>query len=315
MSTLLLATLFIVGVLALWRLLRQRAKPRFESRTPLLQKPSAEAHQEELPTDINRSLALTTAQSYDPASPEGRARPGSHMTSSKANSQASEAIVGEPTEASREAEELQVKSVFPQATNISDNEVEFGPPEAYRSDGPTADARIPISIAEIASPAIEPTEESATVNVEPTYIDIHASEGFVASTASAPSSGEAESGTSETSEPAPTETGPTANPPTYQPLSPPGQAQKTSGARERTSRFTPRVDTDLRLRLQLIFDRSGFVKTLALVADRREGMPENVEVTGTQGELRLTELRDDCYEAVPLVDAGNALLRGTVWRG
>jgi len=126
---------------------------------------------------------------------------------------------------------------------------------------------------------------------------------------------EAELRSSEPPEPAPTETGLTSNPPTYQPLTPPGKSQRTSGQLERTSLSTSRAETDLRLRLQLVFDRSGSVKTLALVAERREGMPENVEVTSAQGELRLTEPRDDCYEAVPLVDAGNALQRGIGWRG
>ncbi|HEY5911633.1 MAG TPA: hypothetical protein VJA21_13620 [Verrucomicrobiae bacterium] len=67
--------------------------------------------------------------------------------------------------------------------------------------------------------------------------------------------------------------------------------------------------------MQLVFGRGGFVRYLALAPDRRDGMPGEVEVTGTQGELHLTELREDCYEPVMLSDADNALTQGIEWRG
>ena len=39
-------------------------------------------------------------------------------------------------------------------------------------------------------------------------------------------------------------------------------------------------------------------------------MPSDVHVTGTEGQLHLTDLRDNCYEPVPLSNVGNVLIRG-----
>ena len=77
----------------------------------------------------------------------------------------------------------------------------------------------------------------------------------------------------------------------------------------------PTGDTNLPLRVQLAFARDGTVKTLALVPDRRDGMPSEIEVTGTQGELHLTEWSDDCYEPLVVGGASDALLQGVEWRG
>ncbi len=72
---------------------------------------------------------------------------------------------------------------------------------------------------------------------------------------------------------------------------------------------------DLHLYVQLAFDRRGDVRTLALVPERRVDTPEEAEVTGAQGVLRLVALRDDCYESVSFADIGPALLGGIEWRG
>ena len=108
---------------------------------------------------------------------------------------------------------------------------------------------------------------------------------------------------------------PTPKPPTYHPPTPPAKKLRTSENQERTPRLTPMGDTDLRLRVQLSFARDGSLKTLALVADRRAGMPSEVDIGGTQNGLRLKELRDDYYEPVAIVDASNALLQGVEWHG
>ncbi len=102
--------------------------------------------------------------------------------------------------------------------------------------------------------------------------------------------------------------------PGYRPLAP---ASPTAPSRPRCPvniRAAPNANVDFRLRVQLVFSRSGAVKTLALIPDRREGMPDEIEISGTQGELRLSEPLDDCYELVPLMDAGNALQQGIEWR-
>ncbi len=112
----------------------------------------------------------------------------------------------------------------------------------------------------------------------------------------------------------PPEANETPRPPTYRPTAPPAPTLP-SGQRRSSGSPTQTSYADLRLRVQLVFGRGGVVKNLALAPDRRDGMPSEIQVTGTQGELQLTELRDDCYEPVTLSDAGKALLQGIEWRG
>jgi len=107
---------------------------------------------------------------------------------------------------------------------------------------------------------------------------------------------------------------PITNPPIYHPPIPSATQQKKADG-ERIPHSTQQAVGDLRLRVQLVFGRGGIVRTLALVPDKREEMPDEVVVTGRQGELRLVELRDDCYEPVPLVDTTNALREGIQWHG
>lgn len=103
--------------------------------------------------------------------------------------------------------------------------------------------------------------------------------------------------------------------PTYRSLAPVNASAPTRPRRVVTPGQSQSPDADLRLRVQLVFNRRGEVKTLALVPDRREGMPSEVEVSGTQAKVRFTELRDDCYEPVLLLEPSNALREGVVWRG
>lgn len=333
MRTLFFVTLFVVSVLAFWLVLHlgRRAKRRFKSRTSPLQKASADAVQEKFHSDLSRSPAPKTGQRSDPVSPEGTARPDSDssefkkvsteathihptetklpsreatpvdprvplaplLTPSKANSQATEAIVSEHTEVSREAEEHQVKSVSPQSTDIGDNEVEPGLSKDSRSEAPTADTTIPISSVEIDGAAIEPTLTSVIAGEKATQTD-------------APMKGSLEAGLIEKEL--------ILKPPTYFPPTPPAAKPSMSDTRERASPSASRTSIDLHLRLQLVFARGGTVKTLALVPDKCQGMPSELELTGTQGKLRLTELRDDCYEPIPLAGIANALQQGIEWR-
>ncbi len=119
----------------------------------------------------------------------------------------------------------------------------------------------------------------------------------------------------EDQEPPLAESEPPPKPPIHIPPVPPSEERNTPGRRPPTPPSTPRAPAHLRLRVQLVFGRGGIVKTLALVADRREGMPSEVEVRGTQGELSLSELRNDCYEPVTLADVANTLQQGVEWRG
>ena len=101
----------------------------------------------------------------------------------------------------------------------------------------------------------------------------------------------------------------------YRPLSPVSPTGPSRPRRPANIRPAPNTNAELRLRVQLVFGRGGGVKTLALVPDRREGMPDEVEITSMQGELRFTEPLENCYQSVPLAEAGNALRQGIEWRG
>ena len=106
--------------------------------------------------------------------------------------------------------------------------------------------------------------------------------------------------------------------PTYQPTVPRPTTTPQRPPRPPRPTNTPppeNANAILHLRVQLVFGRGGGVRNLALAPDRRDGMPSEIKVTGTQSELHLTELREDCYEPVTLSDAGNALTQGIEWRG
>jgi hypothetical protein len=102
--------------------------------------------------------------------------------------------------------------------------------------------------------------------------------------------------------------------PVYRPLAP---IAATIPMRTRSSTSTASASTnnaDLRLRLQLLFGRHGDVK-LNLVADRREHMPDEVEVSLTQGKLLLMRHQANSYEPVNLSEASSALHDGVEWYG
>jgi hypothetical protein len=113
----------------------------------------------------------------------------------------------------------------------------------------------------------------------------------------------------------PPEPNETPRPPTYRPTAPSATTAPSRARVQTGSRTAQTSNADLRLRVQLVFGRGGIVRSLALAPDRRDGMPSEIKVTGTQGELHLTDLRDDCYEPVALTNAGDALFQGIEWRG
>ncbi len=100
----------------------------------------------------------------------------------------------------------------------------------------------------------------------------------------------------------------------YTPPAPPPKIQLAAGKR-RTRRAHSSAEADLRLRVQLVFGRGRQVKSLALVPDRRNGMPNGVRVVGTDGERHLAELRHDCYEPVLVAEVGELLHKGVEWCG
>ncbi len=102
--------------------------------------------------------------------------------------------------------------------------------------------------------------------------------------------------------------------PTYRPLAPVVASPQTGPRRSSEPTTSPTNFADLRLRLQLHFERGGNVE-LNLVADRRDQMPDEVEVLFTQGKLLLVRRLEDSYEPVSLSVASSALNDGVEWHG
>lgn len=102
--------------------------------------------------------------------------------------------------------------------------------------------------------------------------------------------------------------------PVYRPLAPVAATVPTRARRSTTAASSPINIADLGLRLKLLFGRGGDVK-LNLVADRREHMPDEVEVSLPQSKLLLTRHQENSYEPVSLSEASSALHDGVEWRG
>ena len=77
---------------------------------------------------------------------------------------------------------------------------------------------------------------------------------------------------------------------------------------------TPRENVSSPIRLQLVFGRGSTVRTLALVPHRRDGMPNNLEVTTTNGVLQLAEWSEDAYQPIPVSEFPGSLSEGLVWQ-
>lgn len=102
--------------------------------------------------------------------------------------------------------------------------------------------------------------------------------------------------------------------PTYRP---PVQAPLLLPIRSRQprARSSQNNESELHLRLRLVFDRQDGIRSLSLVPDRRPVMPAELEVTSTQGDFPLTQLQERCYQDVRLPDIGLALRHGVEWVG
>lgn len=213
-----------------------------------------------------------------------------------------------------EQEEVQT-SPTTQMLAVTDDTYEVKNTDFSHQETFVMDAQVPASLSEITNFAIESNVPSDKVDediLEPSEAN---NTPVTTPTPIALQTDETEPDRLQLPEPFATETEPIFQPPSYHPPTPPKPMPSTSTTRERTPRSNSKPCADLRLRLQLVFGRGGTVKTLALVPDRRAGMPGEIELKGTQGELYLTELRDNCYEPIPLPDAANALRKGVEWRG
>jgi len=102
---------------------------------------------------------------------------------------------------------------------------------------------------------------------------------------------------------------PPSKPRDYRPLAPVSPTTRQGGGPTRTNRQPQNVS--LELRLQIDFGRDGGVKTLALVPERRDGMPKQIEIEGS----RRNEWNDNYYDAVPAENLGDCLQHNVEWRG
>lgn len=102
-------------------------------------------------------------------------------------------------------------------------------------------------------------------------------------------------------------------PPTYVPPAPPAPQRDKQERNVKRDRATVRQSTVLSVRLQLVFDRLGSVKRLALLPERFDGMPEDLEVTGAQDGLRLSQFHDDYCEPIDILDRMAVLDEGIEW--
>jgi len=305
MHIFLVLTLLTIAIVVVWVWLLRRRKP--DSAT--IENASPQAADVNPPrTELSESLEVAPAAPLVPQIPP--------LTFPDAPIPATtEVSSGEDAAAVPMAEEVQPRPFPPELVNTS---IKDGsePSDASHDELPVTESRVPTSLPNAYALPNGLVTESAITNKD--LIE----SGSLTETATADTTApallprfEVESDAPDTPKLPLPETEPIPNPPTYHPPTPPSPRRRTSDARERTPRSMQRADADLRLRVQLVFGRGGTVNTLALVPDRREGMAREVEITGTQGELRLMEQSNDCYEPVPLSDAANVLRQGVEWRG
>ena len=107
---------------------------------------------------------------------------------------------------------------------------------------------------------------------------------------------------------------------TYAGLKPPRLAKPIFTSSEDRPRVrkavSSSVESEARLRVHLVFNNRGeAIRALTLLPDRRDEMPDELQVAGTQGTFAFSRFRDDAYEGISLPDLGAALLGGVEWRG
>jgi hypothetical protein len=85
--------------------------------------------------------------------------------------------------------------------------------------------------------------------------------------------------------------------------------------KSRSRTVTRKTESELHLRINMSFHRLGAVQTFFLLPDRRDQMPEEIEVEGTQGRFSLSPFTDGCFQGVSLPDIGVALREGVKWLG
>jgi hypothetical protein len=104
-------------------------------------------------------------------------------------------------------------------------------------------------------------------------------------------------------------------PPKYPGLRPTPSSVRKNKHKSPTPRFPTNQDSELHVRVHLVFDRRGRgLQRLSLIPDWHRGMTANIEVTGTQGDLMFCRLGDSCQDVI-LSDIGTALRGGVVWHG
>lgn len=107
---------------------------------------------------------------------------------------------------------------------------------------------------------------------------------------------------------------PPQDPPKYLGLRATPSIPQANKRKSRTSRAPTNLDSELRMRLHLVFDRRGSSLRLSFIPEWHQGLPDDCEVTGTQGDFAFCRL-DQFYQDVAMPDIGTALREGVSWRG
>jgi len=284
---------------------------------------SSDAIQEQPPiapneTDSSPTLAKFHHQSKTPDLPEATSSAMPPSVEERVGlPQLGEGVSDQPTNNAHSKIETDVPALVDNPTSAAPHRTS---PLAFVATGsdvkPIGDI-IPAHANELPQISEPPTApQAADVNLSAPGDQTNALASLPPESAAAPKTQEKEPPV-ETPQQTPEKTTIPAKGPTYRPPTPVSSVNQARPRRPTNTRLPLNTNTnaDLQLRVQLVFGRGGGVKTIALVPDHRDGMPDKLEITGTQGKQQLTKLKDDCYESVIIPGDDNALRQGVEWHG
>jgi hypothetical protein len=223
-----------------------------------------------------------------------------------------ESTTREQAAAALEPEQAQPSSAVPPSSGLSIEEVS-APSNASSGEGFDMEAKAPASLPGGATGVVEPRTQTTIPHEKFGEAEAPPDKPVANScSASQAPSGEAQPELTENRDTSLAETESAPKPHIYKPPKPPAPPKKSSRGRERSSNPAAAEEAELRVRLKLKFGRGTM--SLALVPYLRAGMPDELDITGTQGELRLVK-SSGRYEDVPVGDASTVLRQGVAWRG
>lgn len=102
--------------------------------------------------------------------------------------------------------------------------------------------------------------------------------------------------------------------PKYPGPRPAPSAPKANKRERQPLKFPADQDSELHMHVHLVFGRRGGSMRLSVIPEWHLGLPDELEVTGTQGDFACCRL-EKFYEDVAMPDIGQALRGGVSWRG